>query len=306
VKFILRCASLAFASPSVWSNTLNTNDDMSDKSLHIVDWALPSPPLGLMQLTGLLAQPVSNVVEIGEVIESDISLASAVLKTVNSSMFGMSGRVQTVREAITYLGTREVCAITLQHGLRAAFPSAIELDLLWQRAVTRGVVMGWLGQALASDAWTAHSAGLFEEAGKALLFRHAPSGYGILMAKADGDDRTLIASEQEAYGVSHDTLGAALCETWGLSPAAVYCVRHHVDVQSSFTLPRAPRGHRFVCALSALAQFVIEPARSADLVVGKLAEQLDMNPQEITSAIHLAQTHFADGGRQASKAAPSA
>jgi HD-like signal output (HDOD) protein len=271
---------------------------MSDKSLRISDWALPSPPLGLTRLAGLLAQPVSNVSVIGEAIEGDMSLASVVLKTVNSSMFGLSGRVQTVREAITYLGTREVCAITLQHGLRAAFPAAIELDLLWERAATRGSVMGLLGQALASNAWTAHSAGLFEEAGKALLFRHAPSGYGKLMAAAGGDDHALIASEHEAYGISHDTLGAALCETWGLSPAAVYCVRHHVDVQSSFLLPEAPQGHRIACALSALAQFVIEPARSAELAVGKLAEQLDLSPQEIKSAIQMAQGHIASRGRQ--------
>ncbi len=271
---------------------------MSDKSLHIADWTLPSPPLGLMRLSGLLAQPISNVLEIGEAIENDMSLASAVLKTVNSAMFGLSGRVQTVRQAMTYLGTREVGAITLQHGLRAAFPSAIELDVLWQRAATRGSVMGWLAQALASDAWTAHSAGLFEEAGKALLFRHAPSGYGMLMAAAGGDDHALIASEQEAYGVSHDTLGAALCETWSLSPAAVYCVRHHVDVQSSFVLPTAPLGHRLVCALSALAQFVIEPHRSAELATAKLAEQLDMKPQEIMSAIHTAQAHVAERGSQ--------
>lgn len=271
---------------------------MSDKSLHIADWALPSPPLGLMRLAGLLAQPVNNVFEIGEAIENDMSLAAAVLKTVNSSMFGLSGRVQTVREAMTYLGSREVGAITLQHGLRAAFPAHIALDVLWQRAATRGAVMGWLAQALASDAWTAHSAGLFEEAGKALLFRHAPSHYGPMMAEAGGDDRALIASEQEAYGVSHDTLSAALCETWGLSPAAVHCVRHHVDVQSSFELPRAPRGHRFVCALSALAPFVIEPDQSAELAAAKLAEQLDLPPQEIMSAIHTARAHVAERGSQ--------
>lgn len=271
---------------------------MSDKSLHIADWALPSPPSGLIRLTALLGQPVSDVFEIGDVIERDMSLASAVLKAVNSSMFGLSGRVQTVREAITYLGTREVCAITLQHGLRAAFPPAVELDALWQRAATRGAVMGWLGQALASDAWAAHSAGLFEEAGKALLFRHAPLGYGPLMSEAEGDDRALMSSEQEAYGISHDALGAALCETWGLSPAAVFCVRHHVDIQSNFMLPHAPKGHRVVCALSALAPFVIDPAQSAELVAGKLAEQLDLKTQEILSAIDMAQAHAAERSSQ--------
>ena len=33
---------------------------------------------------------------------------AAVMKAVNSSLYGLAGRVQSVQQAITYLGTREV------------------------------------------------------------------------------------------------------------------------------------------------------------------------------------------------------
>ena len=70
------------------------------------------------------------------------------------------------------------------------------------------------------DPWAAHSAGLFEECGKAVLFRHAPDRYRKVLAAAE-DDEALLLLEHDAFGVSHDALGAALCETWGLAPAAV-------------------------------------------------------------------------------------
>lgn len=213
-----------------------------------------------------------------------MSLASALLRTVNSSLFNLSGRVQTVREAITYLGMREVSGLALQHGLRAAFPQAPELDLLWQRAAARGELMGVLGQALGFDAWAAHSAGLFEECGKALLFRHSPARYRSLWAEEPTDDGALSVLEQDAFGVSHDVLGAALCETWGLRPSAVHSVRHHVDFQSTLVLPK-PHSHRTICALSALAHRVMSLPADTSRCVDLLAKQLDLLPAQLAAVI---------------------
>jgi HD-like signal output (HDOD) protein len=143
-----------------------------------------------------------------------MALAAAVMKAVNSSLYGLKGRVQSVHQAITYLGMREVAAITFEMGLRAAFPPAPELEPLWQRAGHRGLLMGRLATRLSLDGWAAHSAGLFEECGKAVLFRHAPDHYKAML-RAAANDTELAALEHAGFGVSHDALGAALCDSWG-------------------------------------------------------------------------------------------
>ncbi len=249
-----------------------------------LDMDLPTPPAALVRMATLLAQPACDLDDLGELIESDMSLASALLRTVNSSLFNLSGRVQTVREAITYLGMREVSGLALQHGLRAAFPQAPELDLLWQRAAARGELMGVLGQALGFDAWAAHSAGLFEECGKALLFRHSPVRYRSLWAAKPTDDGALSSLEQDAFGISHDILGSALCETWGLRPSAAHCVRHHVEFQSTLVLPKPDR-HRSICALSALAHRVMILPADTTRCVELVAKQLDLPPAQIAAVI---------------------
>ena len=245
---------------------------------------LPSPPAALVRMAALLAQPTCDLDNLGDLIESDMSLAAALLRTVNSALFNLSGRVQTVREAITYLGMRQVSGLALQHGLRAAFPQATELDLLWQRAAARGELMGVLGQALGFDAWAAHSAGLFEECGKALLFRHSPARYRAMWAAEPTDDSALCALEQDAFGISHDILGAALCETWGLRPSAVHSVRHHVEFHSTLVLP-TPDSHRTICALSALANCIMsrpaDIARCTDLI----SKQLNLPPARVLAVI---------------------
>src|SRR5262249_15616399 len=152
-------------------------------------------------------------------IERDMALAAAVLRAVNSSLYGLKGRVQSVQQALTYLGMREIAAITFEFGLRAAFPPVPELEAVWQRASRPGLLMGRMGQQLSVDPWGAHSAGLFEECGKAVLFRHAPDHYRS-MWRAARDDAELISLERAGFGVSHDALGAALCDSWGLASAA--------------------------------------------------------------------------------------
>jgi HD-like signal output (HDOD) protein len=247
-----------------------------DPQLRSLDIDIPAQPQALVQLSLLLAEEDVNLQEVSTLIEGDMALASSVLKAVNSSLYGLRGRVQTVQQAITYLGMREVSAVTYEMGLRAVFPLAPELDAVWKRAGLRGLVMGRIGQLLSVDAWAAHSAGLFEECGKAVLYRHAPDHYRSML-RAAASDAELLTLEHAGFGVSHDALGAALCESWGLAPASVASVRHHVQFQASGELPRQlPRPT--VCALSAVGHVVMHVPETIEAVVEKVAPQAQLDP----------------------------
>ncbi len=236
---------------------------------------IPSQPQALVQLSLLLAQEDVDLPALAELIESDMALAASVMKAVNSSLYGLKGRVQSVRQAITYLGMHEVAAITFEMGLRAAFPPAPELDPLWDRAAQRGALMAQLATRLTLDAWAAHSAGLFEECGKAVLFRHAPDHYRAML-RATIDDADLVTLEHAGFGVSHDALGAALCESWGLGPAAVASVRLHVQAQRTLALPEQP-ARRAICAVSVLAKVIMVAPDLLDEVTDALAAQTDLD-----------------------------
>ena len=251
--------------------------------LRSLDIDIPAQPQSLVQLSLLLADDQINLQAAASLIETDMALASAVMKAVNSSLYGLKGRVQSVHQAISYLGMREVAAITFEMGLRAAFPPAPELDPLWQRAGHRGLLMGRLAAKLSLDAWAAHSAGLFEECGKAVLFRHAPEHYRAML-RAAVNDSELASLEHAGFGVSHDALGAALCESWGLGTAAVASVRHHVAAQARLELPQAV-ARRPVCALSVLAHALDTAPATLEAVVAAIAPQADLDPILVMRAL---------------------
>ena len=243
---------------------------MTDSKPVNLDFDLPAQPQSLVKLAALLREDDINLNAIGALIDSDMSFAAAVMKAVNSPLYGLKGRVQSVQQAVTYLGVREISAIAYESGLQAAFPAVPELVAIWERARMRGLLMGRLAQALSMEAWGAHTAGLFEECGKAVLYKHDPAGYAPMLAKA-ANDSALLELEQQAYGMGHDEVGARLCEAWGLSPAAVASVRHHVSIHTTLRLPRV--SHRYICVLSALAYTITHDPAQLDEVAMKLAPQ---------------------------------
>jgi HD-like signal output (HDOD) protein len=263
-----------------------------DPQLRTLDIDIPSQPDSLLRLSLLMAEDQTNMTALSALIESDMGLAAAVLKAVNSSLYGLAGRVQTVQQAITYLGTREVAGIVLEIGLRAVFPPTPELQQLWQRAATRGLVMGRLATSLQLDAWAAHSAGLFEECGKAVLFRHAPDHYRSVL-RAATTDVELVELEAAAFGVSHDALGAALCESWGLSPAAVVSVRHHVAAQADLDVPTS-LNKRSILALSVVAASMVRDADEVlDERVVRIAPLCDIDTHGLLRATRKVQDQLA-------------
>ena len=97
-----------------------------------------------------------------------------------------------------------------------------------------------------------------------LLARHA--------ANHLTDEVALVAAENAAFGIGHDVLGARLCESWGLDPGAVACVRGRVDVMATHRLPtQSPR--RAISVISALVHTISTKPDELEAVCQTLAPQ---------------------------------
>jgi HD-like signal output (HDOD) protein len=196
------------------------------------------------------------------------------------------GRVNSVQQAITFLGIREVAAITYEVSMRAAFPPIVELDLVWKRGARRGTLMKFLAQKMRLEPYAAHAAGLFEECGKAVLFRHAPDHYRSML-RAAPEDTDLAILERAGFGIGHDELGARLCEAWLVSADAVSSVRHHLQVRRTGELP-APPAPRDISAVSALAWTLMTDPAKLDEAAQHYGPQIGRQPAAVLRAAEAA------------------
>lgn len=251
-------------------------------NMRALELDLPACPRALVQLSQLLSSDDSPVSAIAELIESDMALASAVVRTVNSSLFGLSRRVETVGEAVRYLGTSEVTALTFEIGLRAAFTPTPELESLWDRASRRGLLMGRSAQVLALEALRAHTAGLFARSGQAVMLSRASLPYSALLRRHGGDEAMLAQAELEAFGLTHAALGSALCRAWGLADEVADYVREHVRPASEWG--HHPRGVRDLLVLGAVVDALLD-GRDVHEVAETHSGWIALEPEDIVSAV---------------------
>jgi len=240
--------------------------------LRALDVDLPACPRTLLDLLVLLNDDDAPLETMAELIERDMALAAAVVRTVNSAMFGLLRRVETVGEAVRFLGTTEVAAITFSTALRAAFPPTPQLDALWNQATRCGLLMGRSAPSLGLDVWRAHTAGLFARSGQAVLLTRAQDVYPAMLAAHADDLPGLLAAEKQAFGVTHAAYGSALCASWGLAGDVVKFVHHRVEAQDTWVPLPAPLRDLLV-----LGGLVDELVAGEDVAVA--AERLASNSQ---------------------------
>ena len=233
-----------------------------DPQLRNLNIDLPACPQTLVRLSLLMADEHSSIDQLAALIETDMALSSAVVRTVNSALFGLLKRVETVHEGIRYLGMSQVAGLTYEIGLRGAFPPSPLLQLIWDRAGVRGLAMGRIARQLDVAPWAAHTSGLFAESGRAVLFAYDRERYAAL-DNDDGDEARLCSAEVEAFGVSHSALGAALCQAWGLSRDVSDTVRARSASDDHWTLER-PNVQKLLAIGAAVDQLLLNPAGIPD------------------------------------------
>ena len=247
---------------------------------------IPAMPAALVRLSRLLQAEEVDLKALASLVESDMALAAAVMKAVSSAITGVRGRVNSVQQAVTFLGIREVAAITYEVSMRAAFPPIVELDLVWKRGARRGTLMKFLAQKMRLEPYAAHAAGLFEECGKAVLFRHAPDHYRSML-RAAPEDTDLAFLERAGFGIGHDELGARMCEAWMLSPEAVCSVRHHLEVRRSGQLPAPPEPRELSVVSAIVWTIMTEPGKLGE-AVQLYAPQIGRDPEAVMDAAEIA------------------
>jgi HD-like signal output (HDOD) protein len=258
-------------------------------ALRRLDVDLPACPRTLVQMMALLRREDAPLSEFTELVEADMALAAAVVRTVNSAMFGLLRRVETVGEALRYLGQREVAAITFDVALRGSFEPTPAMDTLWQQASQAGLLMGRSARALGLDALHAHSAGLFARSGQAVLLQHAGARYEALWTALHHDLGALVAAEIEAFGVSHAAYGSALCASWGLATDVVHHVRDRVLPPERW--PDVPWSERRLLGLGAVVDALLDEA-DVSACVARLEPATACSARELIGAVEPAWTRL--------------
>ena len=141
----------------------------------------------------------------------------------------------------------------------------------------RGLLMGRIAGALGVDAWAAHSAGLFEECGKAVMFRHATERYKPLLARSRRPTKSCCCSSTPS-SASATTRSARRCARAGASRRRRSTACAITSSSTARSSCRCTCRGAAICAISALAHALMTDPDTLDDVARKVAPQAELDP----------------------------
>jgi len=187
---------------------------------------------------------------IADVVQMDQALAAKVLRTVNSSFYGLSRPCGTVRQAMVYLGLNAVKTLVLSFSLvdtvdgRGADANGFNFTEYWRRSIHTAVASRELARKIGGwDPEEAFLAGLMQDVGVIALYRQLEQSYISSIRSGGGRHETIATIERDAYGFDHAQLGAAIAMRWKLPLVQVEAIRYHHDAS------RAPMEYRSACRI---------------------------------------------------------
>ena len=146
---------------------------------------LPSLPAVAAELLELTRDDTATPKDIARCVELDQALAAKILKTINSSFYGLATPCPTIVRAVNYLGMNTVRSLVLSFSLVDSFDEAgresgFDMASHWRRAVY-GAVAARLSapRFQGCDADEAFIGAMLRDAGGAGVVDHARRGVPV-------------------------------------------------------------------------------------------------------------------------------
>lgn len=196
--------------------------------------SLPSLPGVAVRVLELTRNPRVSMQEIAQTVSMDPALATKVLKTVNSSYYGLTQPCPSIPRAMSMLGMQTVKSIVLGFSLVemtksvAGDAQAFDLQAYWRRAVHAAVAARSLAlRSRCCDPEEAFTGSMIADIGMLACFAAMRDEYAGILAAAPEDHADCIGFEQGALGFDHAKLGQAMATKWKLPPQLAECVAFH-------------------------------------------------------------------------------
>jgi HD-like signal output (HDOD) protein len=183
-----------------------------------------------------LSQNADNgPVEFAVPIEADPGLTGQVLKFVNSSYFGFSREISSVKLAITLVGIRTIKNFALWSAVFSLMPNPkcgpFDLKSLWQDSLRRGLFARAFGkQKGLKDAEDLFAAALLQDMAVPLLAKELPAQYLTLLTGRNKGAARLSDLEQAQFGWTHAAAAGVMARSWSLPEEFARLIENHTSL----------------------------------------------------------------------------
>ncbi|MCG8488216.1 MAG: HDOD domain-containing protein [Chromatiales bacterium] len=189
-------------------------------------------PEVFIQVNHLMEQPNCSSAKLADIISVDTDISSRLLKLVNSPLYGLRSKVDTISRAVTIAGTQELRNLVFATSAVRSFTGIpehlVNMEDYWRHGVTTGV----MAKMLARYSNVLHSerlfvAGMLHDVGRLIIYLKLPEKATEILTITGGDEWVLAEVEDRILGFNHMDVGAALMKSWQLPDSFISVTQNH-------------------------------------------------------------------------------
>jgi putative nucleotidyltransferase with HDIG domain len=193
---------------------------------------LPVLPQVTSKLLNVFNDSKAQAKDVGKIIESDQSLATQLLKQVNSPFYGFPGRISNLQHAVVIMGFNAVKNLAIGFSMakmsRKGNNTALTTAQFWEHSLGVGVGARSIGREIGYPCpEELLAAGLVHDVGKIILADNFSDEYEQVIKEAEEKEEEVYQSEKRILGGSHDEVGVWFTRENRFPPVLTTCIRYH-------------------------------------------------------------------------------
>ncbi len=203
---------------------MDTSEDLQKIVGHIRQ--LPTLPANIDRLNQMMDQRHATMEAIGKEIAKDQSLSAQVLKLINSSFYGFTGRISSISHATVLLGLNTIRNLLstawASNLIESSFPGLYEHSLACSRTcylLSRNLSVG--------DPNIMSSIGLLHDIGKMILAEHLHEQFELVITATEEKQQLFCNAEKQVMCVTHADIGPWLLKKWNLPESSIEPIKMH-------------------------------------------------------------------------------
>ena len=202
--------------------------------------SVPPQPQIMVDLQMEQVMPEPDLRNIARLISQDPGLSGALLKTVNSSFFGLANRIASIRQAVNLLGCNSVINLINAQSIKGELSddAIVTLNRFWDTAQDVAMASLTLAKRIGYPAPDeAYTLGLFHNCGIPLMVKRFPGHMSVLEeAYASASAETRVTDiENRALNTNHAVVGYFTAKSWNLPLHLCEAIANHHNALSLFS-----------------------------------------------------------------------
>jgi len=195
---------------------------------------MPAFPRSVQQVVELTGDINCEPRELVRVVEHDPVLTGRMLQLVNSAYFGLSRRIESIKEAVVFIGMNTLRHMALTLAAVGALPRTNKAGLNMDQYLGHSLAVGAVSRWIATRCGWSHRdsdmlfiSGLLHNIGQVVLAVHLPKSFRRVRDRAAQSGSSLHELEQEMFGTTHFEIGGQVAENWELKKSIIDAIRYH-------------------------------------------------------------------------------